>query len=90
MPDRGRERTTGRIQDQNYAWQGKRRNGPMSAAQGAQGSGGAVLEQGAFLLRFGRGREVRLLLVNLGRDLHKASLPEPLLAPPAGCKWHLA
>jgi maltooligosyltrehalose trehalohydrolase len=30
---------------------------------------------------------VRLLLVNLGRDLHQASLPEPLLAPPARCQW---
>lgn len=67
-----------------------RRTDPVLAAQGAQGLDGAVLEQGSFLLRFGRGREVRLLLVNLGRDLHKASLPEPLLAPPLGCRWQLA
>ncbi|MCZ0964408.1 malto-oligosyltrehalose trehalohydrolase [Paracoccus benzoatiresistens] len=67
-----------------------RRTDPVLAAQGAQGLDGAVLEQGAFLLRFGRGCDARLLLVNLGRDLHKASLPEPLLAPPAGCRWQLA
>ena len=29
----------------------------------------------------------RLLIVNLGRQLEAASLPEPLLAPPAGCQW---
>ena len=67
-----------------------RRSDPVMAGQGAQGLDGAVLEQGAFLLRFGRGRDARLLLANLGRDLHKASIPEPLLAPPAGCRWHLA
>jgi maltooligosyltrehalose trehalohydrolase len=25
--------------------------------------------------------------VNLGRDLHLSSAPEPLLAPPDGCRW---
>ena len=29
----------------------------------------------------------RLLIVNLGRDLGFASVPEPLLAPPAGQRW---
>lgn len=67
-----------------------RRDDPALAAQGTEGLDGAVLEQGAFLLRFGRGRDVRLLLVNLGPDLRAASMPEPLLAPPAGCAWQLA
>jgi maltooligosyltrehalose trehalohydrolase len=31
----------------------------------------------------------RLLIVNLGPDLALASVPEPLLAPPAGCLWHV-
>jgi maltooligosyltrehalose trehalohydrolase len=29
----------------------------------------------------------RLLIVNLGRDLHLASAPEPLLAPPEEMAW---
>ena len=32
----------------------------------------------------------RLLLVNLGRDLHLDPAPEPLLAPPAGQAWRRA
>jgi maltooligosyltrehalose trehalohydrolase len=27
--------------------------------------------------------------VNLGRDLHLDPAPEPLLAPPEGCKWRV-
>ena len=29
----------------------------------------------------------RLLLVNLGLDLHLRMVPEPLLAPPEQCSW---
>jgi maltooligosyltrehalose trehalohydrolase len=46
---------------------------------------GAVLGSEAFPLRFFS--EVsgdRLLLVNLGRDLHLDAAPEPLFAPPEG------
>jgi maltooligosyltrehalose trehalohydrolase len=52
---------------------------------------GAVLAGEAFVLRFfdSLGEEDRLLLVNLGRDLQPAIMPEPLLAPPAGCGWKL-
>jgi maltooligosyltrehalose trehalohydrolase len=32
----------------------------------------------------------RLLLINLGADLHLESAPEPLLAPPEGKLWELA
>lgn len=49
---------------------------------------GAVLGDGAFLLRFfgGAGND-RLLIVNLGADLPLAIAPEPLLAPPDGSLW---
>jgi maltooligosyltrehalose trehalohydrolase len=56
------------------------------------GVDGAVLGSEALVLRFfgkdggGHGDD-RLLLVNLGRDLSHQIVPEPLLAPPAGCIW---
>jgi maltooligosyltrehalose trehalohydrolase len=64
---------------------------------------GAVLGAEAFVLRFfdgppgivapdDEGRDGcgdRLLLVNLGRDLPLDTVPEPLLAPPANCRWTL-
>lgn len=50
---------------------------------------GAVLSDRAFALRFfGHGRD-RLLIVNFGCDLHLASIPEPLLAPPREQDWDL-
>ena len=47
---------------------------------------GAVLGPEAFALRYWTDdpADERLLLVNLGTDLTAGSLPEPLLAPPAG------
>ncbi|MET0429899.1 MAG: DUF3459 domain-containing protein, partial [Microvirga sp.] len=49
---------------------------------------GAVLDRVAFVLRFsGADGDDRLLLVNLGRDLKRPSLAEPLLAPPEGRSW---
>jgi len=69
-------------------------------AQARRGVDGAVLGAEAFVLRFfdgppgasnGPPESVaagdRLLIVNLGRDLDRAAAPEPLLAPPAGCRW---
>jgi maltooligosyltrehalose trehalohydrolase len=51
---------------------------------------GAVLTSEAFVLRaFGDGQSDRLLIVNLGRDLHLNPAPEPLLAPPADCQWNV-
>jgi maltooligosyltrehalose trehalohydrolase len=51
---------------------------------------GAVLAEEAFVLRyFGEPGASRLLLVNLGADLHLDPAPEPLLAPPEDCDWEL-
>ena len=49
---------------------------------------GAVLGPEAFVLRFfaASGND-RILIVNLGRDLHRSPAPEPLLAPPEGRRW---
>ncbi|MES2562943.1 MAG: malto-oligosyltrehalose trehalohydrolase [Pseudomonadota bacterium] len=51
---------------------------------------GAVLGAEAFVLRFfGEDHGDRLLIINLGRGLTLAHVPEPLLAPPAGGQWRL-
>ena len=49
---------------------------------------GAVLGSEALVLRFFSDTSGdRLLVVNLGRDLRLAAVPEPLLAPPEGHFW---
>ncbi len=65
-----------------------RRSDPALRHQRPGAVDGAVLAAEAFVIRYFRpeGQE-RLLLVNLGRDLHLASAPEPLLAPVAGTTW---
>jgi maltooligosyltrehalose trehalohydrolase len=51
---------------------------------------GAVLGVAALVLRFfGRNQDDRLLVVNLGPQLHLDPAPEPLLAPPLGMLWEL-
>jgi maltooligosyltrehalose trehalohydrolase len=51
---------------------------------------GAVLGPEAFLLRFiAAGGDDRLIVVNLGASLPLLPMAEPLLAPPAGCRWRL-
>ncbi|HEV3117812.1 MAG TPA: malto-oligosyltrehalose trehalohydrolase [Gemmataceae bacterium] len=65
-----------------------RRTDPVFAARTS--IDGAVFSEQAFVLRFtGASAEERLLLVNLGRDLHLQHAPEPLLAPPSGHGWTL-
>jgi maltooligosyltrehalose trehalohydrolase len=65
-----------------------RRDDPAFSAQRRRGVDGAVLGPAAFVLRYFTGdRQDRLLLVNFGRDLHRDPAPEPLLAPPEGCRW---
>jgi maltooligosyltrehalose trehalohydrolase len=54
------------------------------------GFDGAALTDSCVLLRwFSADQYDRLLIVNLGSDLHVTSAPEPLLAPPEGCGWNL-
>jgi len=68
-----------------------RRDDAVFAAQGRWGLDGAVLGDDAFVVRwFGDDDDDRLLLVNLGVDLHLAVMPEPLLAPPRDRRWTLA
>jgi len=65
-----------------------RREDSRFRQQGCGGIDGAVLEPASFVLRyFSDQNDDRLLIVNLGERqvLHPAS--EPLLAPPAGCRW---
>jgi maltooligosyltrehalose trehalohydrolase len=63
-----------------------RRSDPVLTAP--VGFDGAVLGPQAFVLRyFGEEGDDRLLVVNLGPDLHLDPAPEPLLAPPEGKSW---
>lgn len=67
-----------------------RREDPVFCMQRPGGVDGAVLADESFVLRFfAQDGDDRLLLVNLGADLHLAPAPEPLLAPPAGRRWAL-
>lgn len=69
-----------------------RRRDPVFSSQRADRLHGAVLSDDALVLRFfGDGATEaggdRLLLVNLGNDLHLDPSPEPLLAPPEEQGW---
>jgi maltooligosyltrehalose trehalohydrolase len=65
-----------------------RRDDPVFRRQGEGGFDGAVLGPHAFALRWYGGDDGdRLLVVNLGTDVHLARVPEPLLAPPEGQVW---
>jgi maltooligosyltrehalose trehalohydrolase len=66
-----------------------RRSDEAFRAQRPGAVDGAVLAQGAFVLRFltPDNKDERLLLVNFGPDLVAPSLAEPLLGPPEGCDW---
>ena len=65
-----------------------RRNDPVIQRSARERPDGAVIAADAFLLRYIGGADGdRLLIVNLGRDLDLRPVPEPLLAPPAGCRW---
>ena len=49
---------------------------------------GAILNHDSFIIRFfGDHDDDRLLVINLGTDLHQMITPEPLLAPPPGKRW---
>jgi maltooligosyltrehalose trehalohydrolase len=65
-----------------------RRSDPVIRCAGEVRPEGAVLDSGAFVLRYlGGGDGDRLLIVNLGSDLDLVPLAEPLLAPPAESRW---
>jgi maltooligosyltrehalose trehalohydrolase len=65
-----------------------RREDPVFRGQRPGAVDGAVLAPEALVMRFfGGGGNDRLLVVNLGRDLHLQPVPEPLLAPPQGQRW---
>jgi maltooligosyltrehalose trehalohydrolase len=67
-----------------------RKNNPLLIGCKRGSVDGAVLGSSAFLLRyFGRKQDDRLLVVNLGVQLHLDPAPEPLLAPPVGCVWEI-
>jgi maltooligosyltrehalose trehalohydrolase len=67
-----------------------RRSDPVFRHPSFRGMDGAVLSPEALVLRFFNAEHGdRLLLVNLGRDLHLDPAPEPLLAPPAGTLWSM-
>lgn len=64
-------------------------------SQHRRGLDGAVLGTHAFVFRFFAHADVphgddRLLVVNLGAQLDRPSMPEPLLAPPATARWAVA
>jgi len=65
-----------------------RRHDPVFSKPRAGSFDGAILGSEAFLIRWFDGQKGdRLLVVNLGSDLHLAIAPEPLLAPPEGQRW---
>ncbi len=65
-----------------------RREDPVISRQGDLGIDGAVLAEGAFVIRhFGPDGNDRLLVVNLGDEVDLEVVPEPLLAPPSRRAW---
>jgi maltooligosyltrehalose trehalohydrolase len=67
-----------------------RRGDPALDPKADRRCDGAVLGPEALALRyFGGNGDDRLLLVNLGRELALAPMPEPLLAPPVDRTWVL-
>lgn len=69
-----------------------RRDDPSFSQGTARRIDGAVIGDGALLLRYLTPDPAghRLLLLNLGRDLQLGVMAEPLLAPPAGQHWVVA
>jgi maltooligosyltrehalose trehalohydrolase len=64
---------------------------PVFASPRLRGCDGAVLGAQAFALRyFAADGADRLVLVNLGSNLHLDPAPEPLLAPPTDRQWQVA
>jgi len=67
-----------------------RREDRVFSAQARDRLDGAVLGSHAFVIRYYEATGYdRLLIVNLGDDLHLVPAPEPLLAPPQTGSWSL-
>jgi len=68
-----------------------RREDPAFSPQEPGMVDGCVLSPAACALRYftPNHAEDRVVILNLGRDLRRASFAEPLLAPPAGTDWAL-
>ena len=67
-----------------------RRTDPAFRMQSYGRLDGAVLGAQVFVLRyFVEAGQDRLLIVNVGADLHLTQAPEPLLAPPEGKLWQV-
>ena len=67
-----------------------RRSDAVFSAQSAHELEGAILGPEALVLRFfARDGNDRLLFVNYGADIHRASFAEPLIAPPENRQWRL-
>jgi maltooligosyltrehalose trehalohydrolase len=67
-----------------------RKQDPLFSSPRPGAVDGAVLSAEAFVLRyFGDNGDGRLLIVNLGADLHLDPAPEPLLAPLEKTQWKM-
>ena len=67
-----------------------RREDGVLSAQRRKGLDGAVLGPEAFVLRFfGPDHDDRLAVFNLGHDLIRPSIPDPLVGPPRGKLWDM-
>jgi maltooligosyltrehalose trehalohydrolase len=67
-----------------------RRKDPVLNGCIASSIDGAVLGENCFVVRYlTPTNDDRLLVINLGTGVDLPHLPEPLVAPPAGCRWQV-
>lgn len=67
-----------------------RRQDPVLNRRPLLGFDGATLTENAFVLRwYTEAGTDRLLVVNLGAQIDRSALAEPLLAAPSGCIWRM-
>ena len=67
-----------------------RRDDPLLGDRAAASTARCSARDALSLRFFGEREDDRLLVVNLGRDLHLDPAPEPLLAPPDDSAWKIA
>ncbi len=66
-----------------------RRDDPAFAMQRGDRIHGTVLSEDAFALRYFCDGGDRLVVVNLGRELTRESIADPIIAPPRGRHWQV-